>query len=57
MESASQTHVAPTDSHGVDSHDDKTQGLPKAVRRKKEGSRREMGPRKPRRVKQGHITT
>ena len=57
MESASQTHVAPTDSHGVDSHDDKTQGLTKAVRRKKEGSRREMRPRKLRRVKQGHITT
>ena len=35
MESASQMHVAPTDSHGVDSHDDKTQGLPNAVRKKK----------------------
>ena len=57
MESANQTHAAPTEAHGGDSHEDKTQGLTKADRRKKEGARRELRPRKLRRVKQGYITT
>ena len=35
----------------------KRKGCQKRSEEKKEGSRREMGPRKPRRVKQGHITT
>ena len=59
---ASQTHKAEmhdaaTNTHGVDSHHDKTQGQPKEVRRKQKLTRTKMRPRKLQRQRKWHTVT